>query len=80
MFLMLGAGVVRAFGDKAFRPVEEALAEFTWLAEEVKRLEGLPDGGLDSASADSPSGGGSSEVQAGRTSSCLSRPSGPAWW
>ena len=80
MFVMLGAGVVRAYGDKGFRPEEEALAEFTWLAEEVKRLEGLPDGGLNLASADSPSGGRSSEVQDGRMSSYLSRPSGPAWW
>lgn len=68
----------RAYGDKAFRPVEEALAEFN-LAKEVKRLKGLPDGGLNLASAGSPSGGRSSEVQDGRMSSYLSRPSGPAW-
>ena len=76
--LMLGVGVGRAYGDKAFRPVKEALAEFN-LAKEVKRLKGLPDGGLNLASAGSPSGGRSSEVQDGRMSSYLSRPSGPAW-
>lgn len=51
----------------------------TWLAEEVKRLEGLPGGGLNLVSAGSPNGGRSSEVQDGRMSSYVSWPSGPAW-
>lgn len=77
--LMLDAGVGGHMETRLSGQWKRHWLNLTWLAEEVKRLEGLPGGGLNLVSSGSPNGGRSSEVQGGRMSSYISWPSGPAW-
>ena len=77
--LMLDAGVGGHMETRLSGQWRRYWLNLTWLAEEVKRLEGLPGGGLNLVSSGSPNGGRSSEVQDGRMSSYISWPSGPAW-